>query len=157
MKILLLSDSHGRLGNLLDAVEREEPDAVFHLGDLSEDAEDLAAVYPEIPVTAVAGNCDGWGSSAPGEREITVEGVRFFLTHGHHYRVKLGPERLVEEGRARGVDVVCYGHTHVPEAVREADGLWRIDPGTVGGVGGPATYGVVEILNGTMTVEIRPL
>lgn len=157
MKLLLLSDSHGRLGDLLTAVEREEPDAVFHLGDVSEDAEDLAAAYPDIPVTAVAGNCDGWANSAPGEVEITVEGVRFFLTHGHHYRVKLGPERLMEEAYARGVDAVCYGHTHVPEAVREPDGVWRINPGTIGGIGGRATYGVVEILNGDMSVEIRAL
>ena len=46
MKLLLLSDSHGCLANLLDAVDREEPDAVFHLGDLCEDAEYLAAAYP---------------------------------------------------------------------------------------------------------------
>ena len=157
MKLLLLSDSHGRLVNLLDAVDRETPDAVFHLGDLCEDAEDLAAAYPELPVTMVAGNCDGWGVSAPGEIEVTVEGVRLFLTHGHLYRVKQGLELLRNESLARGADVVCYGHTHVPKVEKNLDGSWLVNPGTVGGIGNRATYGVVIIEHGQKSVEIKEL
>lgn len=35
MKLLLLSDSHGRVGSLLEAVDRELPDGAAHLGDVS--------------------------------------------------------------------------------------------------------------------------
>ena len=157
MKLLLLSDSHGRLANLLDAVDREEPNAVFHLGDLCEDAENLAAAYPELPVTMVAGNCDGWGASAPGETEVTVKGVRFFLTHGHLYRVKQGLGPLRNEGLARGADVVCFGHTHVPVVEEDSGGPWLVNPGTAGGIGNRATYGVVIIERGQKSVEIKEL
>ena len=38
MKIVVISDSHGRMLDVYDAVERECPDAVIHLGDCYEDA-----------------------------------------------------------------------------------------------------------------------
>ena len=47
LKILVLSDSHGCLGNMYDAVEREMPDRVFHLGDHLSDAEDRSNACPE--------------------------------------------------------------------------------------------------------------
>lgn len=80
MKLLLLSDSHGRVGSLLEAVDRELPDGAAHLGDVSRDAEALAAAYPDLPLWSVLGNCDGWGSAAPDELEATLGGVRFLFT-----------------------------------------------------------------------------
>ena len=79
MKLLLLSDSHGRVGSLLEAVDRELPDGAAHLGDVSRDAETLAAAYPDLPLWSVLGNCDGWGSAAPDELEATLGGVRFLF------------------------------------------------------------------------------
>lgn len=70
---------------------REAPDAAAHLGDVSRDAEALAAACPDLPLWSVSGNCDGWGASAPDELEATLGGVKFLFTHGHRYRVKLGP------------------------------------------------------------------
>ena len=32
-KVLVLSDSHGNVGNMIRAVKREEPDMILHLGD----------------------------------------------------------------------------------------------------------------------------
>ena len=43
---------------MYDAIERECPDAVFHLGDCYEDACDLRRSYPSLPVYAVLGNND---------------------------------------------------------------------------------------------------
>lgn len=156
MKILVLSDSHGRVGNLLDAVERELPDQVFFLGDVLRDLEDLEALDPALPVCAVAGNCDGWYGGAE-ERECTVSGVRCYLTHGHLHHAKLGTLGLAKAGTDRGVDAVFFGHTHRPMAERQENGLWLINPGTVGGVGHRATYGVVQAERGEISVEIRPL
>lgn len=157
MKILLLSDSHGRVGNLLEAVEREGPDWVFHMGDLCRDAQALADVYPDLPVTTVAGNCDGWSTAEETERLVELDGVRIFLTHGHCYQAKLGPGALLRAGRERGVAAVVYGHTHEPAAQMQADGLWLINPGTAGGIGNRATYGVAVIDHGQLSVEIKEL
>lgn len=157
MKILILSDSHGRVGNLLEAVERELPDRVFHLGDLIRDVEELESVYPDLPVSAVAGNCDGWSASGPEELEVKAGGLTFLLTHGHRYHAKLGPGALLREGRNRRLDAVCYGHTHEPVAQLQPDGMWLINPGTAGGVGNKATYGVAVIEDGRMSVQIKAL
>lgn len=156
MKIIVVSDSHGRVGSLLEAVEREMPDRMFHLGDLIRDAQELQSVYPDIPMDAVEGNCDGW-SVQKHDLEVTVGGLRFFLTHGHFYQAKFGPGALLQEGRARGVDAVCYGHTHEPVAQLQPDGLWLINPGTVGGIHNRATYGVLTVEDGTLDVQIKPL
>lgn len=60
MNILVLSDSHGNISNMEEAVEREKPDMILHLGDCWRDAERLRngirtfpwSTFPEI-VTAV--------------------------------------------------------------------------------------------------------
>ena len=39
MKVLVLSDSHGNIFNMIQAVEREAPRMVFHLGDCWRDGE----------------------------------------------------------------------------------------------------------------------
>ena len=37
MTILVLSDSHGNVGNMIRAVEQVQPDQVLHLGDCQRD------------------------------------------------------------------------------------------------------------------------
>lgn len=156
MKILAVSDSHGRVGELLDVVGREVPDVMFHLGDLAEDAEAVMAVYPDLPVYAVPGNCDGW-NAGEAERVVTIGGVRCFLTHGHHFQVKLTLSGVLRAGEERGADAVLFGHTHRPLAERQADGMWLVNPGTVGGVYNRATYAVLEAENGGLSVELKEL
>ena len=36
------------------------------------------------------------------------------LIHGHYYNVSVGAEYLKQEARARGFDIVMFGHTHRP-------------------------------------------
>ena len=49
MKVLVLSDSHGNIFNMIQAVEREAPRMVFHLGDCWRDGERLHDRFPELP------------------------------------------------------------------------------------------------------------
>lgn len=156
MKVLVVSDSHGRVGNVLDAVELELPDYVFHLGDLCRDVEDLRFLDPMLPVCTVVGNCDGWNSGEE-EREFSLGGVKCLLTHGHLYHAKAGVWGLVKAGTERGVDVVFFGHTHQPVMERQPNGLWLVNPGTVGGIHNKATYAVAEIQDGQMSVQIKEL
>ena len=149
MKILVFSDSHGHLGCMVEAVERERPDRIFFLGDHYRDGAELSDLYPEIPVHAVRGNCD-WGSG-PEEEELVLAGVRFLLTHGHRYGCKSGLGGLVSEGRRRGVDMVCFGHTHQALHVQGDTGLWLFNPGTAGGIHNREGYGVLLIDRGTVT------
>ena len=65
MRILVLSDSHGRVGPMEEAVEAVRPQQIFHLGDGWDDARELHRHYPDIPLHQVRGNCD----YRPGEPE----------------------------------------------------------------------------------------
>ena len=152
MKILVFSDSHGRLDLMLDAMEQERPRRVFFLGDNYRDGEDLAAAYPDIPVDMVVGNCDF--CPGPDELLVEVEGVRFLLTHGHRYHAKFGTKKLAEAGKEKGAAMVCFGHTH--EALNMPErGVWLFNPGTAGGVHNRPGYGVIVVDGGKFQSFLR--
>ena len=152
MKILVLSDSHGRVGMMLDVIEREKPQRVFFLGDHYDDGKALADAYPQIPMDLVRGDCD-W-CAGPDELVVDVEGVRFLLTHGHRYYAKSGLDWLVDAGREKGADMVCFGHTH--EALNmPLGGVWLFNPGTAGGIHARPGYGVLMVENGRVRGDLR--
>lgn len=157
MKILIVSDSHGDTAALRKAVDREQPDQVFHLGDVNRDVRRLESAFPMLPIAAVAGNCDAWSDcDRPKQLVLNIEGVRFFLCHGHMQRVKMGTALLLRDGQNEGANVICFGHTH-KAVCRPVSGLWLVNPGSVGGVGAPATYAVAEVEKGNVTVELKNL
>lgn len=156
MKILVLSDSHGVVEYMKQAVERERPDQIFHLGDVVRDVTGLVPLIPDIPIAQVLGNCDlGRGYDLPEERELFIGGKRIWLLHGHTYWVKSGPGMVAREARTRGVDLVCFGHTHSPLCDRDGR-LWLLNPGTCQGVPA-ATYGVIEMENGRLDCRVERL
>lgn len=150
LKVLVFSDSHGLLDYMIAAVEREEPDCVLHLGDYWEDAQDLRAIYPEVPLTGVPGNCD-WVADAPLERIITLEGCRIALCHGHTRGVKTGYRDLIDYGETVGADVVLCGHTHRPHYERRGP-LHVLNPGSVGR--GAPTCALLRLAEGEVIPDI---
>ena len=58
MKVLIFADSHGYNMAMAFAVDREEPDAVIHLGDHAEDAREIERGFPAMPIYRVRGNND---------------------------------------------------------------------------------------------------
>ena len=87
MKILVLSDSHGNIENMMRAVEQEQPEMLIHLGDCWRDGQRLAEHYPNIPMTQVPGNCD-FRSHEAMEKLLFIEKYRVLICHGHTYGVK---------------------------------------------------------------------
>ena len=143
MRILVMSDSHGQVDNMALCVARVEPDHILHLGDCVRDAEKLARQFPSIPMTTVPGNCD-YGDPGEPERLIELGGKRILMMHGHTRGVKYNAQRAVYAARECSADVLLFGHTHRP--VVDFDGtLYVMNPGTVGGRGYAATYGVITI------------
>lgn len=128
MKILIVSDSHGRHENLELAIEREMPDAIYHLGD-GEGCEDYIEAFAECPLEIVRGNCD-FASDLPAEIVATVGAHRILLTHGHYYNVAYGTTMLVEAAKEKSASAVIYGHTHIPELTEE-DGITILNPGSI--------------------------
>ena len=152
MKILVFSDSHGRLGPMVDAVEQERPQRVFFLGDNYRDGQALMDAYPDLPMELVRGNCD-W-DKAPDELIAEAGGVKFLLCHGHRYGVKSGTGQLARAAREKGVDVACFGHTH--DGLDMPDqGVWLFNPGTAGGIHNRVGYGVIVVSGGKFKTMLK--
>lgn len=129
MRILIVSDTHGNHRNLDCVLEQIGPiDLFLHLGDVEGGDVYMEAVV-DCPAYILAGNNDFF-SDLPRELEIQIGKYKVFMTHGHGYYVSMNTERLKEEGRRRGVDIVLYGHTHKPD-LDIADDLIVINPGSI--------------------------
>ena len=115
MKMLVLSDSHGRTDHLR-AVLAMHADAagLLFLGD---GIRDLPA-DPGMRVWAVRGNCDVFTmfdtDPVPDERVESIGGCRIAALHGHTRAAKAGYGRLMALGVEQDADIVCFGHTHEP-------------------------------------------
>ena len=80
---------------------------------------------------------------------MPVGGVSVYMTHGHIQKVKQTLGLLLKDARESRVDVALYGHTHVADCHREADGLWVLNPGSCGSYSG--SVGLIETKDGQIT------
>jgi putative phosphoesterase len=104
MKALIVSDSHGLTNELeeITARHRHEANVFIHCGDseLSPNQKEIAHFL------IVRGNCD-FTAAFPNERIEEVEGIRFFITHGHLYNVKMSLLNLYYRAKETKANVVC--------------------------------------------------
>ncbi len=154
MRVLVVSDVHGKLNLLREAIEAQ-PTArnVIFLGDGLRQVEDVMDLYPDRTFYTVPGNCD-FGAGGIPIRQETFGGKRFYFTHGHLHDVKHTLYRLDMAAREAGADMALFGHTHVPYE-EYADGMYLFNPGSLGY---DRTYGYVDIEGGgirTAVVKLR--
>lgn len=130
MKVLIVSDTHGREQNLAEALEQTGPiDQLIHLGDVEGGAEHIRELAGDAPAAIIAGNNDFF-CDLPNERIFTIGGHRIFMTHGHGYFVHSGTLYLKREARKKGADIVMFGHTHKPY-MEEDNELLVLNPGSL--------------------------
>ena len=112
MRILVVSDVHGRESLLWEAIE-QQPTArtVLFLGD---GLRDLNVISDDVTVRSVRGNCDFIGADIPETRLEVFGSYRIFMTHGHRYGVKFSEEAVIQAAVAADADVLIYGHVHLP-------------------------------------------
>ena len=165
VNLLILSDSHGRPDRIAEAVRRTRPDGILFAGD---GLRDLTHLDLPCPLWAVRGNCD-FGSlplviqgrvfEPSTEESLEWEGKRILLTHGHAYGVKSGLRAAVSYAVSQGVDVLIFGHTHIPlelhlspehdfEGLAIHKPLTVFNPGSLGDRG--QSFGTLTIRNGQM-------
>ena len=129
MRILIISDTHGRHGNLTEILELEQDiDLLIHLGDV-EGGEEYISELAKCPVEIVAGNNDFF-SDLEREKEIEIGKYKALITHGHYYYVAMGIEDLRKEALGRGMDIAMFGHTHRP-FLDYSKGITMLNPGSV--------------------------
>jgi len=166
VKICIVSDSHDRADPLLraaQAAQHEGAELVVHCGDVIGAHTLRPLLSLGMPVHVVHGNnlgdpvalshlcaaSKGRLTYHGGDAQLLLAGRRVFVTHYPHH--------------ARGLactgdfDLVCCGHSHVASVVQQANiqggHTWLVDPGTVAGVGAPASWVLGDL--GAMTFEMR--
>lgn len=129
MRILIVSDTHRHNENYFRVLERVgQIDMVIHCGD-AEGSEYILQEAAKCPLHIVMGNNDFF-SNLPKELDLEVAGKKILVTHGHYYYVSSGHELLKDEGKARGYDIIMYGHTHRP-VIDRSDGMIVLNPGSL--------------------------
>ncbi len=156
MKLLVCGDTHGdrrALELLLEAFGRHSPDLFAHTGDYYRDYLWLQQ-QTGVNGYGVPGNCD-YGVMEDDELLFELEGLQFWLVHGHQHRVKRGPERLAKAARKKKVDVLLFGHTHAT-FVEKRDKLLMVNPGSLYWPrgGSDPSYAVITLSPGNAQAEI---
>ena len=145
MKIVVFSDTHGKINSAIDIINKQNPDMIIHLGDFVRDAEDLRSVFTDIKIEYVAGNNDFY-MNVLSEKIISIQNKKILLTHGHNYRIKHGLESIIIKGQQEEVDVVLFGHTHKAYENIENNILY-FNPGSLTLPYEKPSYGLIEIKN----------
>jgi putative phosphoesterase len=129
MRIGIISDTHGRLHPRVPELFAGV-DAIVHAGDVGDPAI-LGQLRAIAPLTAVAGNIDGFVCGDAGEEaRATFDDLRVYVTHilprpdGLDYRV-------TRALAAQPADVVIFGHSHLPHD-EHVDGVWFFNPASAG-------------------------
>lgn len=125
MKIMILSDSHSMKKNdLLKLLNSQKADYYVHCGDIFMPYEPLNLSNFYI----VKGNND-FNITDP-DLTIELDGLRFYIVHGHQYQIDLGTALLENYAQENHIDIVCFGHTHQPTYITKNHTTY-INPGSV--------------------------
>lgn len=131
MKLLLFSDSHGNIKNMIDSVKKfNNIDLIIHLGDMVNDALSLKTFFNKIDFEIISGNNDYY-SNYPTEKIILIENRKILLTHGHNYSIKSSYNKLISKCYEESFDAAFFGHTHYSEEIILENTI-LINPGSIG-------------------------
>ncbi len=173
LKICIVSDSHDRSEPLAAAITYAHAagaEAVIHCGDLIGANTLRASLKLGLPMHVIHGNNLGdmvaiqrLMAKSEGkliyhgmDASITLGGKKIFVTHYPHYA----------QGMActGDYDLVCCGHSHIPEVVYQANikggKTLLVNPGTVAGMYAPNVQPAYTWAMGdlaSMTFEIRTM
>lgn len=124
MKIIVMSDSHGKESILSDILNKHsDAKAFIHCGDIELDPD----TYPEI--LTVQGNNDLF-LDYPQQLIETFNNKRILITHGHQFLYSNRIQRIANKAIELGCDIVCFGHTHVTQ-YEIVNGIHIINPGSL--------------------------
>jgi hypothetical protein len=131
MKIAILSDTHIRYGRKLPSFVwnvLSEVDTIIHAGDVVTKSliEELDLI---APVIAVRGNCDWLLDELPDKIIAKLGPLRIGVTHGYLGSGKNTPERAYHFFSGEDVDMIIFGHSHIPYK-NVYEGVLLFNPGS---------------------------
>ena len=130
MRILVVSDSHGKNENVKKAIEAAgKIDALIHLGDVGYSYHEIESMA-HVSTYIVAGNTDYIPELK--DRMILMFGEhRIYVVHGHREGVSMGLSTLRYNALQNECDIALYGHTHVPYLDENPDDVTILNPGSI--------------------------
>lgn len=132
MRILVISDTHGKIERVVDVYKKlvsEAPlDFIVHCGDHFSDAQEIRARLG-VPVAAVRGNCDGC-FTPDAFSVLETEYGNFLITHGHMENVGYSMQNLYYKVLENGCAGAFFGHTHRSTFV-QLDDVYLMNPGSI--------------------------
>ena len=137
----VISDTHGLLRpEAIEALRGSEH--IIHAGDVGA-LEILVQLARLAPLTVIRGNVDKgvWTRKLPETELVEIAGVTIYVVHD------LGTLDVKPE--AAGINVVIYGHSHVPK-IDTRNGVLYFNPGSAG----PRRFRL-PITVGKLTLERR--
>lgn len=147
MKVVVVSDNHGKM--CLDSILmiHSDADVFVHCGD-----SEFPPSYLE-GYAAVCGNNDYY-SQYPEELILTLGSHRAFVVHGHRFSYFNLKKNLAKKAADKKCDLVFYGHTHT-FSVEQINGITLINPGSLryNRDGTPACYAIVDITDEKINVK----
>ena len=131
-KILLLSDSHGYMGEEILKHIRS-CDEVWHAGDIG-DPTVTDAIKKLKPLRAVYGNIDGAEarSEFPLHQKFNIEGIKVWITHigGYPNRYSKNVREAIKD---ECPDLFISGHSHILKVMQDRKlNLLHMNPGAIG-------------------------
>ncbi len=154
MRIGIISDTH----RFTAAIDKAIPylkycDLIVHAGDNIDDSYYIEAAT-DVPVVAVKGNCDFYSDPGKDEEIFMVEDKKVFVCHGHNYGIKYTLCDLLEKALDSDIDIVIFGHSHVP-CYEEREGVIFINPGSTSLPRGGSSkgLGILDVEDGEIAYE----
>lgn len=129
LRIGVVADTHGLFDPAL-CRHFVGVDRIFHAGDIG-DREVIRQLERIAPVTAVAGNVDGFQRSGyPSEQHVEMAGRRIGIRHVIYEGGVVTPAAQAYLDRVRP-DICIFGHTHCPFGAWQGHTL-LFNPGSAG-------------------------
>jgi putative phosphoesterase len=131
MLVGVVSDTHGNregMHLLAERLKSQGVETLLHLGDDYRDHRTLSQTGLEV-IGVPGVYCPEYRDPHISNRQVVVlGGLKFLLTHTETRHPYDDPQDLDPELTCYEVDVVLFGHTHVPE-LEERQGVVWINPG----------------------------
>ena len=131
-KILLLSDTHGYMGeDILKHIR--SCDEVWHAGDIG-DLKVTDAIKKLKPLRAVYGNIDGSEArnEFPLHQKFMIEGIKVWITHIGGYPNRYS-KNIREAIKYECPDLFISGHSHTLKVMQDRKlNLLHMNPGAIG-------------------------
>jgi len=154
MRIIVISDTHGRTRNLRKLLQKQQgADLFIHLGDGIDDVESIRELNHTSNFVFVKGNVD-FSSNEPLEKLLVLEEKRIFLSHGHKLNVKRGYSDFVAEAKNQNADIALFGHTHTAY-INYKENIHFMNPGSLERpTDGKSRFGIIDIFDGMITIYL---